>query len=86
MREVLEFDERGNLAGLYTDEVTLYELGTLFGVQRAADVVFNAAEQRWDVVTPANATVASDKNRARAIEKERAILGPDGPLWTPCQG
>jgi len=81
MDNILEFDTDGNLNGLYTDEVDLYEVGVLTDVRRASNVVFDFANQEWLVETLPGLVIARDKSRERAIQREIELLGPGGQYW-----
>jgi hypothetical protein len=81
MNNILEFDENGDVVGLYTDDVNLYAIGALTEVRRASNVVFDFANQEWLVEISPGFVIARDKSRDRAIQLERELLGPGGKYW-----
>ena len=83
---VLEFDENGDVATLYTDEIDLYELGLLGQVRRASQVEFDEASQEWMVRTPDGEIVHRDRNRDQAIAWEIRNFGPGGRHYCPVCG
>lgn len=76
-----EINDDGDLCGLYTDDVNLYEVGRLSEVRDASNVEFNHDKQVWEVVLPSGKVVHENKNRTLAIEWEKAHLAPGGDLW-----
>ena len=83
---VVEFDENGDVATLYTDEIDLYELGLIGDVRRASHVEFDEVKQEWMVLKADGEVVHRDKNRDQAIAWEIRNFGPGGKHYYPACG
>jgi len=78
MIPTIELDQNGNVHTIYTDEINLYEIGTLHNVRRASNVVFNDRKQLWEVQLLDGTVIHEDRSREAAIETEVALLSPGG--------
>jgi hypothetical protein len=75
----LDISPDGNINGLYSDEIDLYELGQVHNVRRASNVEFNETKQVWQVIKSlTNKVVFEHKSRTRAIEWEIENFQPGG--------
>ncbi len=89
MIPTIEIDSQGNITTLYTDEINLYDLGTVCDVRRASNVEFNEKEQVWEVIDASSGNIVyKDKNREKAIDWEIIAFSPGGTYYgssSPCQ-
>lgn len=76
-----EIDENGNLRGLYTDKVNLFEIGRVVGVRKASNVEYNEFLQSWEVVSLDGKVLYTNPNREAAIEWEIEAMSPGGKYY-----
>ncbi len=81
MIPTLEIDQDGNISTLWTDEVCLYELGTIHSICRASNVDFDETRQVWQVKLLNGTVIHENQNREAAIEEEIRLVGPGGRFY-----
>ena len=75
---VFDIDENGNMHGLYTDSINLFEIGRVINVKKASNVEFNQKKQMWEVLSLDGEVLFEHQNREKAIEKEIEMFSPGG--------
>lgn len=78
---VFEITTDGDLLGLYTDKINLFEIGRLKNIKKASDVEFNEQKQKWEVLSHDGKVVHENKNRESAIDWEIKNFNPTGPYY-----
>jgi len=79
---VIGVDTNGDLHTIYTDEVDLYEIGTVKNVTRASHVEFDERRQVWQIITHrVRKIIFEHPSRKVAIEKELELLAVDGEYY-----
>lgn len=69
----VEIDIDGNINTIYTDEIDLYDIGTITNVRRASHVNFDNVKQKWIVIdAQTNDILHENKSRESAINWEIA--------------
>ena len=82
MIPTIEIDTNGDIQTLYTDDINLYELGTILNVKRASHIKFDESNQEWEVINAVtNKIVYRTKNRSEAIEWEINNFSPGGKFY-----
>ena len=78
IRTTFEITPDGNLQGLYTDHVDLFNIGKVTKVRKASNVEFNESKQTWEVSAIDGTVIHENKNREAAIEFEIEAFSPGG--------
>ncbi len=78
----LEIDSDGNIMTLYTEEIHLFELGSISNVERASNIVFDETTQEWIVVKASDSKeVHRNSRRSAAIDWEIVAFSPGGKYY-----
>lgn len=75
---VFEIDEKGNLHGIYTEEIDLFSIGRVTDVKKASNVEFNERKQVWEVLSLCGEVLYTNPSREVAIEWEITEFSPGG--------
>ncbi len=75
---VFEVDEKGNMHGLYTDEIDLFSIGRVTKIRKASNIEFNEEEQVWEVLSLYGEVLHKNTNRQSAIDWEIGAFSPGG--------
>lgn len=78
---ILEIDSDGNLHGLYTDQIDLFEIGKITNVRKASNVEFNEDLQVWEVISLDGQVLFTHTSREKAIEEEILMFSPGGEYF-----
>ena len=70
---VLTFNPDGTVQGLYTEAISLHELGRL-SIQRASAIEFDDASQKWVVRSPEGAELYQSSSRQQCLDWERGYF------------
>ncbi len=75
---VFDIDEKGNLHGLWTEEIDLFSIGRIINVRKASNVEFNQNKQKWEILSLEGEVLHEETSREAAIKWEIAALSPGG--------
>lgn len=78
MNITFDIDTEGNMHGLYTDKIDLFDIGRVTSVRKASNVEFNESEQTWEVLSLEGEVLHKNPNRDAAIEFEIVAFSPGG--------
>ncbi len=81
MIPTIDIDPHGNIHTLWSDDLDLYELGTVHNVRRASNVEFDETSQEWMVKLLDGKVIHRDKSREAAIDREIELVGPGGEYY-----
>lgn len=76
MNTTIQFNPDGNGHCLWTDAISLHELGRL-EITRASNIEFNNSTQHWEVMDWLGKVRFIAKSRSACLEWERQNLQPD---------
>ncbi len=75
MNITIQFNRNGTARCLWTDAISLHELGRL-AITRATDIEFNNATQQWEVIDTKGSVRFFARSRATCLEWEQENLQP----------
>lgn len=75
MNTQISFNPDGTAHCLWTDAISLHELGRL-EIQRASNIEFNNADQKWEVIDRKGKVRFIAKSRSECLEWEQQNLQP----------
>jgi hypothetical protein len=78
MKLIFEITPEGNLHGLYTDDVNLFDIGRVTNVHKASNVEFNESKQCWQVLSLDGEVLYENTSREKAVEWEIEVFSPGG--------
>jgi len=81
MKVTLEINDDGNLSGLYTDKINLFDIGRVTNVRKASNVEFCEQAQQWQVTSIDGKILYNHTNRQQAIEWEIVHFSPGGQYY-----
>ena len=70
------FDDEGSATSLHTDDLDLSEIGPVTRCERASTIEFDIPTQQWEVRTPDNKLLSSNKSRRICLEWEKENIKP----------
>jgi hypothetical protein len=76
MNTNIQFTPDGSAHCLWTDAISLHELGRL-EITRASHIEFNNATQKWEVMDPKGRVRFIARSRAACLEWEHGNLQPE---------
>lgn len=76
-----DIDTEGNMHGLYTDKIDLFDIGRVTSVRKASNVEFNEPEQTWEVLSLDGKVLHRNPNRDAAIDWEITAFSPNGEFY-----